>query len=147
MNATACFECGAPAQHDHHVVPRSLGGTRTVPLCRICHGRAHGRERGFRPTNELTRDALLRLRARGVKLGGAALGWKRADATDADGRRVIATVEHEAVAVARIRDLRAQGLTLRAIAGVLATEGHATKAGGRWHPQTIARVIAREVQS
>jgi len=32
----ACFECGKPAEHDHHVVPVVRGGTRTVPLCSEC---------------------------------------------------------------------------------------------------------------
>jgi 5-methylcytosine-specific restriction endonuclease McrA len=31
----------APASHQHHVVPRSLGGVATVPLCHDCHGKAH----------------------------------------------------------------------------------------------------------
>lgn len=38
----ACFECDEPAIHWHHVVPRVKGGSRTVPLCRSCHGKAHG---------------------------------------------------------------------------------------------------------
>lgn len=37
-----CFECDRPAQHHHHVVPRSKGGKRTLPLCRDCHALAHG---------------------------------------------------------------------------------------------------------
>jgi len=37
-----CFECGGLAEHEHHVVPESLGGTKTVPLCRSCHALAHG---------------------------------------------------------------------------------------------------------
>jgi hypothetical protein len=37
-----CFECGGDAQHNHHVIPKSLGGTRTVPLCHTCHGMVHG---------------------------------------------------------------------------------------------------------
>jgi hypothetical protein len=36
-----CFECGKPAKHAHHVVPKSFGGTRTVPLCMICHSKVH----------------------------------------------------------------------------------------------------------
>jgi len=38
---SACFECGEAAEHDHHVVPRSRGGTKTVPLCGPCHAKAH----------------------------------------------------------------------------------------------------------
>jgi hypothetical protein len=37
-----CIECGAEAEHRHHVVPRSKGGSATVPLCKICHAKAHG---------------------------------------------------------------------------------------------------------
>ena len=36
-----CFECGAPSDYHHHVVPRSVGGTKTVPLCARCHGKIH----------------------------------------------------------------------------------------------------------
>lgn len=55
--------------------------------------------------------------------------------------------EGEAVAVARARELRAQGKSLREIAGVLETEGHHPKRGGRWHPTTLARTIARAAPS
>lgn len=95
-------------------------------------------------TAERTRDALAHLRAEGVKLGGAALGWQHTDATDAAGRRIVAAVEVEARAVARILELRAEGHTLRAIVATLTAEGHTTKHGARWHLTTVARVVARE---
>lgn len=38
-----CYECGNPADHLHHVVPRSLGGNKTLPLCSKCHSMVHGR--------------------------------------------------------------------------------------------------------
>jgi cytochrome c553 len=38
-----CFECGKPASHQHHVVPRSRSGENTVWLCVSCHGKAHER--------------------------------------------------------------------------------------------------------
>lgn len=62
-----CFECGAPADHQHHVVPRSKGGTKTVPLCAACHGKVHGHALGGR---KLTKDALKAKRSRGEKTGG-----------------------------------------------------------------------------
>lgn len=40
---TKCFECGGPAAHLHHVIPRSKGGKNTVPLCQECHGLVHFR--------------------------------------------------------------------------------------------------------
>jgi len=36
-----CFDCNEPADHRHHVVPRSKGGRATVPLCASCHAKAH----------------------------------------------------------------------------------------------------------
>lgn len=36
-----CFECGKPAEHEHHIMPKLKGGIRTVPLCTECHGKIH----------------------------------------------------------------------------------------------------------
>ena len=38
-----CFECGSNDNiHYHHVVPKIKGGTKTIPLCELCHGKVHG---------------------------------------------------------------------------------------------------------
>lgn len=96
-------------------------------------------------TAERTRDALAHLRSEGVRLGGAALGWERGEAVDAAGRRVVVAVEDEADTVGRILALKADGVSVRRIAEILAAEGRRTKAGGQWHPTTVQRVIARGV--
>lgn len=44
MENIPCFECGKPAAHNHHVIPRVLGGTRTVPLCLECHSLVHNHD-------------------------------------------------------------------------------------------------------
>lgn len=41
MENYICFECGKPADVNHHVVPKSRGGTQTVPLCWQCHSLVH----------------------------------------------------------------------------------------------------------
>lgn len=51
--------------------------------------------------------------------------------------------ETESAVVARIAELRASGASLRQIAAQLAAEGSTPKRGGSWHPQTVARVLAR----
>lgn len=93
--------------------------------------------------SERTRDALAHLKAKGVRLGGAALGWTRTEGTDEAGRRLIADVQREAETVARILTLRAEGKKLREIADVLTAEGRATKVGGRWHASTVRNVVRR----
>ena len=32
-----CFECECPAKYNYYIVPRALGGTKTVPLCGVCY--------------------------------------------------------------------------------------------------------------
>jgi len=94
---------------------------------------------------ERTSAALSHLRdVEGVKLGGAALGWRRTEKTDKNGRRIVADAQAELDTVARILELRAEGLAYRAIAARLAAEGCATKRGGRWQAQTVRRVVVRE---
>ena len=43
-----CCNCGSPADHLHHIVPRALGGSdrqsNLAPLCESCHGLVHSRE-------------------------------------------------------------------------------------------------------
>ncbi|MBE6188769.1 MAG: HNH endonuclease [Rikenellaceae bacterium] len=41
IDPNICFECGAPAVKEHYVVPRSLGGTKRVPLCWNCYNKVH----------------------------------------------------------------------------------------------------------
>ena len=56
-----CFECSGKADHEHHVIPRCRGGTRTVPLCVRCHGLAH--ETTMR-LSVLVREGQAKLRAK-----------------------------------------------------------------------------------
>ena len=40
-----CFECSSEENiHNHHVIPKILGGTKTIPLCAVCHGKVHDRD-------------------------------------------------------------------------------------------------------
>jgi len=85
-----------------------------------------------------TRSALAAKRARGEKTGGAApLGFD----VGADGKRLVAH-EDEARAVELVRSLRAEGLSVRAIAERLNAAGVRSR-GSRWHATTIARLLGR----
>jgi len=134
----SCFECGATESlHDHHVVPRSRGGTKTVPLCHACHARAHGRTGNY-DIGSLTSAALQRKKARGEKTGGAVpYGYALAD----DGVRLIEN-EGEQKAIALIRACRADGLSIRAIAERLGREGMKPR-GKAWNKSTVHRILQR----
>lgn len=39
-----CFECGNRGElHNHHVIPKFLGGKSTIKLCIKCHGIVHSK--------------------------------------------------------------------------------------------------------
>jgi hypothetical protein len=63
------------------------------------------------------------------------------DALEADPSRAVE--EDDAETLERIHALRAEGLTLRAIAERLTAEGHQTKRGGEWAGETVRKLLDR----
>ncbi len=64
-----CFECGEPAKENHHVIPRSMGGQKTIPLCCECHGKVHGVTNRCELIN-LSKRAINNKRENGGNVGG-----------------------------------------------------------------------------
>jgi len=73
--------------------------------------------------SERTSAALQHKKAQGVRLGAPRLSDPRT--------------------ISRAQELKASGLPLRSICGVLESEGHRTLKGGRWAPATVAKILAR----
>jgi DNA invertase Pin-like site-specific DNA recombinase len=68
INLNACFECGSSDHiHQHHVVPRVLGGQNTIPLCARCHGMVHDRD--LTHYTRLQRIGIRSAKKKGVKFG------------------------------------------------------------------------------
>jgi hypothetical protein len=45
IDTNICFECGSDKNiQQHHVVPKSVGGTQKLPLCINCHGKVHHKD-------------------------------------------------------------------------------------------------------
>lgn len=55
-----CYECGAPANEKHHIIPKSLGGTNTIDLCSACHCKIHGFEGNRIKATELSKLGVYR---------------------------------------------------------------------------------------
>lgn len=120
-NSVVCFECGQEAEHRHHVVPRVLGGTQTLPLCRSCHAKVHSREEMAH--SSLTKAGLQKARERGVRLG--------------------ALPEIDLATETLILSMRGDGKGYCRIADELNQQGVPTAKGGSWHGCTIQRVVRR----
>lgn len=77
MNNDKCFECDSTEHiHQHHIIPESLGGKRTIPLCEKCHGKVHDRD--FTTWRTLVTAGLKRARENGVKVGRK-VGYRKPD--------------------------------------------------------------------
>ena len=90
-----------------------------------------------------TRAALDQVKAQGGRLGRDAHGWRRLDAVDDCGRRVVEPVPGEIAAVERAVELRRSGATLAAVAQALNREGLPTKRGAVWRAGTVRAVLGR----
>jgi hypothetical protein len=134
---TACFECGEPATCEHHVIPRSRGGTKTVPLCGGCHGLAHGLNRAtWSDHPALTSAAMARLKASGRYTGGQPpYGYR----VDTDGG--LCRDDSECATMEVATSLRAAGLSLRQIGLELTSRGMTTRGGGKWYASAVSRVL------
>jgi uncharacterized protein YlaI len=70
FDSAKCFECDSISNIvNHHVIPQSLGGKNTIPLCQPCHDKVHGVKPRNISLSNLTKQGLQKAKQRGVKLG------------------------------------------------------------------------------
>ena len=139
-----CFECETTENVErHHVVPKSLGGTKMIPLCEKCHALAHGNSK-LRKDNhsQLTKAALAAKKARGEKLGNPD---NFTDETRAKGRAAHKekSMSNQNTKTARgyASLLRTGGASLRTIADTLNKEGFKTARSGQYSAVQVARLF------
>ena len=141
MKHAYCVACGSK-EHltQHHLVPRSIGGSdedsNLITLCGSCHAKAHGHNAAWR-TSELTRKALQFKKAQGERVGAIPYGYGLAD----DGVRLQDNIEEQAV-IRQARELKASGLSLRKIAIELQRRGFVSRAGTMFQPGQVQRMLA-----
>lgn len=85
---------------------------------------------------ERTSAALQHKIAQGQHVGSPALGFRMTDGQLEEHQAELAVVE-------RIKTLRANRMTLQAIADLLNYENIPTKRGGKWHPSTVTYILRR----
>ena len=128
-----CFECDNQAQHNHHVIPKSLGGTATIPLCGECHSIVHGNP-ALISIGRLTSAAMQQMKAKGLYTGGKPpYGFRVIDG---------ALVEDQAeqATLAMVREYRANRMSLRKIAQALYEAGFKSRNGRVFNSSSIRRM-------
>lgn len=139
----SCFECRSKREiTNHHVVPKILGGTRTVPLCSSCHGKVHSRK--MINTSTLTKTGLAKMRAQGKRISRTPFGYDLAD----DGITLVENPTEQAV-IDDILTMRARGMSFPKIARSLTERGIPTKRGNggtQWNQATINGLVRRHAR-
>ena len=83
-----------------------------------------------------TKAALQGKKVRGERVGSIPYGYR----VDGDGKTLIPDATEQEI-LAHVRQLEADGLSLRAIAARLEAAGYRSRGNG-WHPQTIKNILA-----
>lgn len=140
-----CIECGKPATEEHHVIPRVLGGTVTVPLCGGCHSLVHGGYNKRRDDHvELVKAGHTRARSEGKT-------WGFGTATCTVDHAEVLRLSKEAIEKMKVDfaesiidllvELRNDKLSVNAIAEELNLRDIKTSRGGVWHAKTVANIF------
>jgi hypothetical protein len=131
-----CFECHATENlHHHHVVPRSLGGTKTIPLCERCHSLVHSKD--FTSMSALTSKAMQKKKAQGLYTGGRApFGFKLGD----DGKTLVPNPA-EVDIILCAQELRRDGHSLRGISAELAERGMVNRQGAPFDSKVVRSTL------
>ena len=131
-----CFECGTTEDiQQHHVVPKSRGGTKTVPLCYSCHEKAHGRTGKGLNHIKLTKEGLARRKKEGIKLGRAPYGFKHS--VD---RKNFLEVKQEQEVMKLTKKLRKSGARWKDCVASLNGMGYRNRSGGLWQVAALHKV-------
>lgn len=91
---------------------------------------------------ERTKAGMKILKQQGVRVGKAPFGYCYGPRPGPEERRPLVPVPEEQKAIERARELRAQGLSLREVAGKLTEEGYRTR-NGFWSSDSVRSALLR----
>ena len=128
--AIRCFECQSPAVHNHHVIPKSRGGRRTVPLCERCHQKAHNTS-----NRNLSAEGRARIKKAGKVYGAVPYGFKVGK-----GKKLIPHRKEQQTIRTMCRHWKA-GKNCNQIVRLLTDRGLLNRRGQPFHRTSITRII------
>ena len=133
-----CFECETTQDlQEHHVVPRSRGGTKTVTLCYECHMKAHGRSGKGLYHSRLTKEGIAKAKQKGVKLGNRT---NLKEAGDLGRKAIISRADEFALSMA---STVMNSASHSEMARQLNRIGKKTQRGKEWTPSGVSNLRKR----
>ncbi len=134
-----CFECEtAEDLQEHHVVPRSRGGTKTVTLCYECHRKAHGSDGKGVHFSNLMKEVWEKRKQKDPDAGKNAMTPK---AREISIKRRKRTADEFAL---KLAPLVMTEETLQVVADKLMTYDIKTRRGGNtWNPSQVSNLRKR----
>jgi hypothetical protein len=140
IHTNSCFDCNSTAHIVyHHVVPQSLGGKNTIPLCQPCHDKVHNIKPRNISISNLTKQGLLNAKQRGVKLGGPnpTISVK---AMNLGASKKKQNFKNKMIPI--FTQLKHNGYnTLQSIADYLNNNNIPTRTGKLWSPGTVRNIL------
>ena len=127
-----CFECSSIENtENHHVVPKSLGGARTIPLCSYCHSKVHDKK--DTRIGQLTKNVLGKRYCRKVPFGK----------TLSDCGSKFLRNKNEETVILKMKNLRIEGFSYQKIADILNRESFPTREGRPWIKTSVNMILKR----
>ena len=140
IHTNNCFECNSTTNIVyHHVVPESLGGKNTIPLCQQCHDKVHNIKPRNISISELTKKGIQHAKQQGAKLGNPnpTQSVKVMNIGAAKAKQ-----NFRAKILPIIHNLKNNGLTtLQSIADHLNNNNIPTRTGKKWTPGTVHNIL------
>ena len=145
-----CFECETTEDlQEHHVIPRSKGGTKTITLCYACHMRAHGRDGKGLHFSQLMKNVFEAKKARGETLGHLptleAHRHKGSESNRQRGQRVAKIYGEMILETREFLNSKNGGkkVSLVKVGEYLNEQGKTTPRGKQWTKQLLSGMLKR----
>lgn len=135
-----CFECNSTTNIVyHHVVPQSLGGKNTIPLCQPCHDKVHNIKPRNISLSELTKKGIQHAKQQGVKLGNPN-PTQSVKVMNIGASKAKQNFKNKMIPI--INQLKHDGYhTLQSIADYLNNNNIPTRTGKLWSPGTVRNIL------
>ena len=142
MKTKTCFECETTKDlQQHHVVPKSLGGTKTITLCYQCHMKVHGRDGKGMDHSRLTKEGIAKRKAEGATWGAPNETLEKARAKSKEVRtaksiRYAERLKQELQRIIKEDSLNSKDISLRKMCAKLNSRGVTTSNGNMFNNPT-----------